>query len=67
MRCIPACRWPEALRCERRNVMDYDFNKWMSDYRVISTVGLNEEGGLDRLAFTDYDLNPGPIRICRRC
>ena len=35
--------------------MDYDFNKWMSDYRVISTVGLNEEGGLDRLAFTDYD------------
>ena len=35
--------------------MDYDFNKWMSDYRVISTVGQNEEGGIDRLAFTGYD------------
>lgn len=36
-------------------VMDYDFDKWMTDYRVISSVGMNEEGGLDRLAYTDYD------------
>ena len=35
--------------------MDYDFNKWMSDYRVISSVGANEEGGIDRLAYTDYE------------
>ncbi|MBQ2454940.1 MAG: M20 family metallo-hydrolase [Firmicutes bacterium] len=35
--------------------MDYDFNKWMSDYRVISAVGENAEGGIDRLAYTDYD------------
>ncbi len=35
--------------------MDYDFNKWMSDYRVISAVGENCEGGIDRLAFTDCD------------
>lgn len=34
---------------------DYDFDKWMADYRVISSVGLNAEGGLDRLAYTDYD------------
>lgn len=37
------------------SAMDYDFDKWMADYRVISSVGLNQEGGLDRLAYTDYD------------
>lgn len=35
--------------------MDYDFNKWMSDYRAISSVGENKEGGIDRLAYTNAD------------
>ncbi len=39
----------------RPAIKDYDFDKWMSDYRFISTVGMNEEGGIDRLAFTHSD------------
>jgi len=35
--------------------MDYDFSKWMHDYQVISSVGENKEGGIDRLALTQQD------------
>lgn len=36
-------------------IKDYDFDKWMNDYQAISTIGMNEEGGIDRLAYTHND------------
>lgn len=36
----------------RPKVTEYDFDIWKKNYQHISTIGLNEEGGIDRLAYT---------------
>lgn len=37
------------------DVKDYGFDRWMHDYKIISTIGENEQGGIDRLAYTRED------------
>lgn len=45
----------ENKEINRPQVQEYDFDIWMKNYKRISTIGLNDEGGIDRLAFTNTD------------
>lgn len=38
------------------DVKNYGFDRWMHDYKIISTIGENEQGGIDRLAYTREDM-----------
>lgn len=39
----------------RPKIEEYDFDIWKKNYKHISTIGMNDEGGIDRLAFTHTD------------
>lgn len=47
--------------------MDYKFENWLEEFNLLSSIGENEQGGIDRLAFSPPDLMVRTEILNRAC